>query len=180
MADKATLEALVKPAVEAAGMQLWGLEYQVLNRRALLRIYIDHADGVTVDDCALVSHQVSGVLDVADPINSDYRLEVSSPGWDRPLFTAEQYIRFVGQSLKVKTVLPVAGRRNFTGLLLQADHEQIVLQLEPEKTVSILLDQIDKAHVVPDIEAELQKSKQEAKSEQTDRSPSNADSNSES
>lgn len=168
MADKATLTALVKPAVEAAGMQLWGLEYQVLNRRALLRIYIDHANGVTVDDCALVSHQVSGVLDVADPINSDYRLEVSSPGWDRPLFTAEHFIQYVGQNIKVKTVLPVAGRRNFTGLLQQADHDQITLQLEPEKSVNIPVEQIDKAHVVPDVAAELQRAKQhEAKQEIT-------------
>jgi ribosome maturation factor RimP len=161
MADKASLEALVKPAVEAAGMQLWGLEYQVLNRRALLRIYIDSPKGVTVDDCALVSHQVSGVLDVADPINSDYRLEVSSPGWDRPLFTAEQFIQFIGQTIKVKTVLPVAGRRNFTGQMTQADHNQITLQLEPEKSVNIPVEQIDKAHVVPDVAAELQRSKQQ-------------------
>jgi len=165
MADKATLEALVKPAVEATGMQLWGLEYQVLNRRALLRIYIDSPNGVTVDDCALVSHQVSGVLDVADPISSDYRLEVSSPGWDRPLFTAEHFIQFVGQSIKVKTVLPVAGRRNFTGQLVAADHEQITLQIEPEKSVRILVEQIDKAHVVPDVEAELQKAKNDSKQE---------------
>ena len=163
MADKATLEALVKPVVEATGMQLWGLEYQVLNRRALLRIYIDSPNGVTVDDCALVSHQVSGVLDVADPISSDYRLEVSSPGWDRPLFTAEHFIQFVGQSIKVKTVLPVAGRRNFTGQLVAADHEQITLQIEPEKSIRILVEQIDKAHVVPDVEAELQKAKNDSK-----------------
>lgn len=161
MADKATLTALVKPAVEAAGMQLWGLEYQVLNRRALLRIYIDHENGVTVDDCALVSHQVSGVLDVADPIASDYRLEVSSPGWDRPLFTAEQFMQFVGQTVKVKTVLPVAGRRNFTGQLQHADAAHIRLQLEPEKSVDIAFEQIDKAHVVPDVAAELQRAKQQ-------------------
>ncbi|MFZ5841539.1 MAG: ribosome maturation factor RimP [Pseudomonadota bacterium] len=165
MADKASLEALVKPAVEAAGMQLWGLEYQVLNRRALLRIYIDSPNGVTVDDCALVSHQVSGVLDVADPISSDYRLEVSSPGWDRPLFTAAHFIQFVGQTVKVKTVLPVAGRRNFTGQLVAADQEQITLQIEPEKTVRILVEQIDKAHIVPDVEAELQKAKNDSKQE---------------
>ncbi|MFN4292135.1 MAG: ribosome maturation factor RimP [Permianibacter sp.] len=165
MADKASLEALVKPAVEAAGMQLWGVEYQVLNRRALLRIYIDSPDGVTVDDCALVSHQVSGVLDVADPISGDYRLEVSSPGWDRPLFTAEQFIQFVGQNVKVKTVLPVAGRRNFTGQMISADSEQITLQIEPEKTVRILVEQIDKAHIVPDVEAELQKAKNDSKQE---------------
>lgn len=165
MADKASLEALVKPAVEAAGMQLWGLEYQVLNRRALLRIYIDSPNGVTVDDCALVSHQVSGVLDVADPISSDYRLEVSSPGWDRPLFSAAHFIQFVGQTVKVKTVLPVAGRRNFTGQLVAADQGQITLQIEPEKTVRILVEQIDKAHIVPDVEAELQKAKNDSKQE---------------
>lgn len=157
MADKSALIAMIRPAVEAADMEFWGLEMTVSSRSALLRVYIEHENGVTVDDCARVSHQISGVLDVEDPITLDYRLEVSSPGWDRPLFTEAQYQRFVGSKLKIKTILPVAGRRNFTGHLNAVTDGKLNIGLTPEDHVELALDQIDKAHVVPDIEAELSK-----------------------
>ncbi len=157
MATKDELAALIQPAVAAAGVDFWGLEFLQTQRSSLLRIYIDHADGVTVEDCARVSHQVSGVLDVADPINGEYRLEVSSPGWDRPLFRAEQYPAYVGQKLKVKTLVPLQGRRQFTGVLESCTGGAITLKLSEDKIVTLDFAQIDKAQVVPDYEAEMRK-----------------------
>lgn len=80
------LNALLGPVVEAMGYEFWGLEY-LQGRGAVLRIFIDKDDGISVDDCAAVSHQASGVLDVEDLISGEYNLEVSSPGMERPLFT---------------------------------------------------------------------------------------------
>ena len=158
MADKQTLLDLIKPAVEAAGFQLWGLEFTA-GRRGLLRIYIDAENGVGVDDCALVSHQVSGVLEVADPITDAYRLEVSSPGWDRPLFTPEHFQRFVGSRVKLRSLIPQNGRRNFIGVISSANAESIALTPDDGVAVIIPFQQIDKAHIEPDIDSELRNKK---------------------
>ena len=74
---------MLEPAVNAVGMELWGIEYLSQGKHSILRVYIDSEDGVTIDNCEAASHQVSGVLDVEDPINGEYNLEVSSPGMDR-------------------------------------------------------------------------------------------------
>ena len=88
MAGKeSTLSALLAPTVASLGFQLWGLELISPNRRPTLRVYIEGDSGVTVDDCATVSRHLSSVLDVEDPIQGEYTLEVSSPGIDRLLFT---------------------------------------------------------------------------------------------
>jgi ribosome maturation factor RimP len=154
MVDKVSLTQLIKPAVEAAGMEFWGIEF-IPGRRSMLRIYIDHADGVDVEDCALVSHQVAGVMDVHDPIKAAYRLEVSSPGWDRPLFTAEQYPRFVGETIKLRLMIPNNGRRNFIGKLLSTDAESISLELDDGSTVQLRFSHIEKANIAPDVEAQM-------------------------
>ncbi len=154
MVDKVALTQLLKPAVEAAGMELWGLEF-IPGRRSLLRLYIDHAEGVDVEDCAFVSHQVAGVMDVHDPIKSAYRLEVSSPGWDRPLFNAEQYPRFVGEKIKLRLMIPHEGRRNFIGKLVSTDAETISLELDDGSIVQLRFSHIEKANVAPDVEAQM-------------------------
>jgi len=87
------LQAMLAPAVAAVGFELWGVEFFQQGRHSVLRLFIDGPEGVGVDDCARVSHQASGVLDVEDPIAGEYTLEVSSPGWDRPLFTLAHYAR---------------------------------------------------------------------------------------
>jgi ribosome maturation factor RimP len=119
------LTGLIKPAVEALGYELVGVEYRRGRKRALLRVYIDKPDGITLDDCARVSHQVSGVLDVEDPIVEGYDLEVSSPGLDRPLFEPEHFERFAGRRVKVRMNPPVEGRRKITGLLLGIENGQV-------------------------------------------------------
>ncbi|MGL4516530.1 MAG: ribosome maturation factor RimP, partial [Shewanella sp.] len=91
----ATLESrlveMLKVPVEALGFQLWGIEYVQAGKHSTLRVFIDGENGINIEDCANASRQVSAVLDVEDPISTEYTLEVSSPGVDRPLFTAEQY-----------------------------------------------------------------------------------------
>ena len=111
------LHDLVQPSVEAMGVELWGVEYLSQGRRSMLRIFIESDKGITVDDCERVSRQVSGVLDVEDPIAGEYTLEVSSPGADRMLFTLDQYQRFIGEQVSVRLRAPFDWRRNFKGLL---------------------------------------------------------------
>jgi ribosome maturation factor RimP len=80
------------------GYTFWGLEYLSQGKDTVLRVFIDHENGITVDDCAAVSRQISSVMDVEDPISQVYNLEVSSPGMDRPVFTLEQYASLAGNS----------------------------------------------------------------------------------
>ena len=92
---------LLEPEVEALGYELAELEVNLSHGRGLLRLFIDGPEGITLDDCAKVSHQVSGLLDVEDPIQGDYNLEVSSPGADRKLVKPEHFDRFAGQAVKL-------------------------------------------------------------------------------
>ena len=111
------LYELIEPTVDALGFELVGVLLRSGRPRGLIRVYIDHEEGVTVDDCAQVSHRVAGLLDVEDPIPGEYDLEVSSPGADRPLFMERDFSRFAGAGLTVTLSAPVAGRRRFTGML---------------------------------------------------------------
>jgi ribosome maturation factor RimP len=97
-----------------------------------------------------VSHQVSGVLDVEDPIAGPYDLEVSSPGLDRPLFTAEQFARFIGRKARIRLSVPLAGRRNFSGVL-EGVEDNAVLLGEDGVQFRLSLSAIDKARLVPDV-----------------------------
>jgi ribosome maturation factor RimP len=146
---RAQLIRLLEPAVEAAGYELVELEFSPASRRALLRIFIDRTDGakVNVDDCAQVSRVVSGVLDVADPIERAYELEVSSPGFDRPLRTRAHFERFVGSEARVELVGPVEGRKRFRGQLVAVDGDQLVMEVDGREW-SLPLAQIDKARLV--------------------------------
>lgn len=145
-----TVEQLIEPVIVALGYEFVGVEYSPQGRQSLLRIYIDNPDGITVDDCERVSRQVSAVLDVEDPIQGQYRLEVSSPGLDRPLFTLEQFSRFVGKTVKLRLVAPKEGRRNFSGTLKQVDNESVMIEQDGED-LALPFGQIDKAHLVPEI-----------------------------
>ena len=142
------LEALLRPGVEALGFELWGVEYQSHARQSLLRIYIDAEQGVSVDDCAKVSHQVSGVLDVEDPITGEYTLEVSSPGMDRPLYHLEQYSRYIGSDITIRLRIAFEGRRKFQGRLVAVEGDEVVVLLDGHEYV-LPFEQIDKAQVVP-------------------------------
>lgn len=143
------LTDMLAPAVAATGFELWGIDLFQQGRHSVLRLYIDGPEGVGVDDCAAVSHQVSGVLDVEDPITGEYTLEVSSPGWDRPLFTLAHYARYLGTPVAIRLASPINGRRKYKGVVLQVTDEAVELQVEAE-TVRVPFAAIDKGNVVPE------------------------------
>lgn len=146
------LHELLAPVIEALGYELWGVELVARGRHSLLRIYIDSENGITVDDCALVSQHASGALDVADPIPGAYTLEVSSPGWDRPLFTPVQYRAYVGERVKLRLAHTVQGQRNCSGILLAADDEKVEVGVSEEVRLMVPYAAIRKAHLVVDDE----------------------------
>ena len=143
------LTDLFAPVVEAMGYELVGVEYLNRGRGSLLRIYIDQPEGITLDDCSRVSHQISGILDVEDPIEENYSLEVSSPGLDRPLFGRRDFERFIGNRVMLKLRTKISGQRRFVGKLLGMEQEEILLAVGDE-TLRLPLDQIDKAKLVPE------------------------------
>jgi ribosome maturation factor RimP len=142
------LQRLLAPVVAALGFEMWGIELSTRPRHSLLRIYIDGPEGITVDDCAAVSRQVSATLDVADPIQGAYTLEVSSPGLDRPLFHPEQFERFAGQRVKVALAHLVSGRRNLAGVLASVDADGIVVALGEEQSMRVPWGSIRRANLV--------------------------------
>jgi ribosome maturation factor RimP len=154
MAGKADeLQALLAPTVASLGLELLGVEFVPSGASALLRLYIDAADRhVGIEDCEAASREVSAQLDVEDPISSEYTLEVSSPGIDRPLFSAAQFARFAGEQAKVQLRLPKDGRRRFTGRIVSVAGDTIVMA-DDSGEFSIAHDNIDKARLVPDLVA---------------------------
>ena len=141
------LTELISAPVEALGYELVGIEF-VRGRTSTLRIYIDSEDGINVDDCADVSHQVSAVMDVEDPITVPYHLEVSSPGLDRPLFTAEHYARFTGDEVSLVLRMAVQNRRKWQGIIKSVEGEMITVNVEGNDEV-FALSNIQKANLVP-------------------------------
>lgn len=141
------LTDLISAPVEALGYELVGIEF-VRSRTSILRIYIDSEDGINVDDCADVSHQVSAVMDVEDPITVPYNLEVSSPGLDRPLFTAEHYERYAGDEVTLVLRMAVQNRRKWQGIIKSVEGEMITVNVEGKDEV-FALSNIQKANLVP-------------------------------
>lgn len=149
MASKAQqIEELLAPTVEAMGFELWGLEYLSQGRHTLLRVYIEHEDGISVDHCAAVSEQVSSLLDVEDPITGEYTLEVSSPGMDRLLFKLEQYLAYVGEMIEIRLRTAYEGRRKFTGILKGTEGEDVVVHVDDHEYL-LPHSAIEKARVQP-------------------------------
>jgi len=142
------LQELVQGSVEDLGCELWGIECQRVGRYLTVRLFIDKEGGVTVEDCADVSRQVSAVLDVEDPIADKYNLEVSSPGLDRPLFTLNQFERYLGQEILLHLRIPVADRRKWQGQLAKIENDMITLIVDGKEQV-LAFGNIQKANVVP-------------------------------
>jgi ribosome maturation factor RimP len=144
------LTELLGPVVTALGYEMLGIEYFKQKDGSMLRLYIDNDAGITIEDCTRVNHQVIGVLDVHDPIKEKYFLEISSPGLDRPLFTLEQFQRFLGQKVKVKLREKIEDRRKITGVI-KAVEETAVLVGGVADDYLIPADMIDSAHLVSEI-----------------------------
>lgn len=143
------LEDMLRPVVEGLGYEFWGIEYRSTGRHVLLRLFIDDADdGISVEDCEKVSRQVSGVLDVEDPIQSEYTLEVSSPGMDRPLFRPEHYRAWVGYMVQIKLRMAFEGRRKFKGLLNGMDGDDVAVIVDDHEYL-LPFESIEKANIVP-------------------------------
>jgi len=145
------LQLLVEGVVDSLGYELWGIELLPRQKSGqLLRVYIesDAEAGVGLADCEAVSRQLSAVLDVEDPIPGEYTLEVSSPGMDRPLYLPEQYVRYVGEVVRVKLKSTVAGRKNFRGQLLSVDEGRLTVLVDGEQ-VTLAMGDVDSARVVP-------------------------------
>lgn len=142
------LEQMIQPIAEGLGCVFWGMEFLSQGRHSVLRIYIDKEnDGITVDDCEAVSRQVSGILDVEDPIQGEYTLEVSSPGWDRPLFRLEQFAAYAGEVVQVRLRSPYDGRRNFKGLLKGVEGDEVVVQVDDNEYL-LPIELVEKANIV--------------------------------
>jgi len=143
----------LRPAVEALGYELLGVECLPQGRHSLLRLYIDSSEGISLQDCERVSHQVSGVLEVESPLRGDYTLEVSSPGLDRPLFTLDQAGRYIGHRMRLRLFAPLDGRRKFKGRLTGIDDGVLVIEDEDEgETWHVPWDRVDKANLEAEFE----------------------------
>jgi len=141
------LTDLLSPVVESMGFELVGVEFHGTEHHGLLRIYIDHENGIVVDDCAAVSRQISALLDVEDPITQAYDLEVSSPGVNRPLFKADDYQKFSGSQAKIKLGVALDGRKNFTGTLHGFENDQVLIEVDNE-TYELPFHDIAKANLI--------------------------------
>ncbi len=149
--SNARLTEMLSPLVEELGYEFVGLEMTTEPGSRLLRVYIDHADGVPIQACAKVSRELAATLDVEDPVRGEYRLEVSSPGIDRPLFNPAQFKEFVGEKVRIKLFGPVEGRRKYVADLIAADDNEIQV-LYKSNTVTIKYSDIAKARIEPDFD----------------------------
>ena len=137
---------------QGVGYELVGIEHLPMGKSSVLRIYIDSPDGITVTDCSRVSHQVSGVLDVEEPIKGQFTLEVSSPGIDRPLFSLEQFAQFVGSKVKLKLYHAIEGKRKITGVIDSVEGEDIIVkEVDTDDSIQLQMDDVDKANIISDI-----------------------------
>ena len=142
------LHALLEPTVERLGYELSDLEARISGGSGVVRVFIDHPDGIGLGDCEKVSEAVSALLDVEDPISGHYDLEVSSPGLNRKLTKVKHFQRFTGEVLKVQMRFPIEGRKRFRGKLLSSDDENIVVEVDGEShTLPVAM--IDTARLVP-------------------------------
>jgi ribosome maturation factor RimP len=142
------LHRLLEPTIENMGYELIDLEVNLGGKSGIVRLFIDHPDGIGLDDCEKVSRVVSALLDVEDPLPGHYNLEVSSPGLDRKLTKTAHFQRFTGEIVKVRMRFPVAGRRRFRGTLVSSDDENIVVEVDG-KPHTLPRATIDTARLVP-------------------------------
>lgn len=144
---KTEIQQLLQPVINESGYQLWGCEYLAQGRHSLLRVYIDKEGGIGISDCELISRKISALLDVEDPIKSNYSLEVSSPGIPRPLFCKEHYQRYQGHSVALKLYKTLHGNRKFIGIIQSVSDNSLILNVEGEE-LELQLSQIVKANLI--------------------------------
>jgi ribosome maturation factor RimP len=153
------VETLVQPILDDCGYELVDLQYKSEGSRMALRLLIDKPGGITLDDCVSVSREVGAILEIEDPIRGAYRLEVSSPGLDRPLRKRADFERFAGSKAKLKTLSMLdpddrgRARKTFTGELLGLEGEAVKLQLDDKQggVALIALSEIERASLIEEL-----------------------------
>ena len=144
------IETLVKPIADELNYEVYHIEFVKENNEFYLRIYIDKEEGISITDCEALSRRVSDVLDVEDPIDKAYYLEVSSPGLNRRLFKDEHFKKFVGREVLVKLNGNIEGKKNIKGLLKEVNEENIIVE-DDEKTITIPKSKIKAANLEGEI-----------------------------
>ena len=142
------LRKMLEAPVDSLGYELVHLELVTQGKDRVLRLYIDAPGGIQIDDCEAVSHHVSAILDVEDPVNSGYLLEVSSPGLDRPLVKPNHFRQFVGDRARIVMSDYVLGRRRFTGQMVDADDNSVTMEVDGE-SYELPYSQIESARLDP-------------------------------
>ena len=145
----ANIEQLLSTTIEAMGFELWGVDYTIYKNRANLCVYIDSDNGITVDDCAQVSNQIDGVLDVETQMPQNMTLQVSSPGLDRILFKPRHFASREGALIDVRLSWPVEGRVHVRGRLGSCNSQSFVVTTD-DKEFEIRFEQVRRARLVPE------------------------------
>ena len=122
--------AIVKPIIQAMGYECWGIQFSTYRHRALLRVFIEHSHGISLDDCSQVSQQLGGLLDDKSVINCPYTLEVSSPGLERLLLEPEHYRRYVGEKVRLKLHQAIDQKYKLTGIINEVNDDSIEVLLD--------------------------------------------------
>jgi ribosome maturation factor RimP len=141
-----SLWAIIEPVLEPEGVELVEIEFKPEGTRWILRLYIDAPGGVTLDDCESVSRQVGALLDIKDPIQQKYSLEVSSPGINRVIRKEKDFSRFAGSPVRIKTRMKISGRRNFLGTLQGVEDSKIIVIVDGSR-IEINPDDLEKARL---------------------------------
>jgi len=142
------IKQLILPVLEVQDVELVDIEFKGKPGNQVLMIFIDHENGVGLDLCTKISRDISDVLDTVDIIKNKYRLEVSSPGFDRPLKTYKDFKRNVNRKVEIKFISETGEQEIRTGKILEVNTDEILLQEEKE-TTNILLTEIQSAKILP-------------------------------
>ncbi|HEY0323504.1 MAG TPA: ribosome maturation factor RimP [Pyrinomonadaceae bacterium] len=145
------------------GLEMVHTEVGGPDGKPLIRIFIDKPEGVTHEDCSLVSRHVGTVLEVEDFIHSAYTLEVSSPGLERGLYKRADYERFTGRDARIKTTRAINGQRNFRGSIAGLEGDAVIFEDRTSGRVSIPLESINKANLEIDVEEEFRRAQEREK-----------------
>ncbi len=142
-----SVEALAETIAGEAGVELVDIDFKTSKDGLHVIVYIDKPEGVSLKDCEQVNKLLGELLDIKDPIPSSYMLEVSSPGIERPLKKKNDFLRFKGRNVKIKTYQKIEGQKNFAGVLQGLENEYVVILAEDGNRIHIELDLISKAHL---------------------------------
>ena len=138
--------AVALPVLEEMGLELVEVQYRREQSGWVLRLIIDKQEGISLEDCAAVSREISQLLDIEDFVDQAYNLEVSSPGLNRPLKSMADFERFTGRMAKIKTIEPIAGEHVFIGRIKKTEGETIILEIG-RKEVTIPFSQVARARL---------------------------------